>query len=139
MKAKKSKKSVTKQTAKQKDRAKHRCDPKVKELIDLVNSIPPDRELPPPDELGIRDPEDGHMAEGQPDYDRIRQLLEGVPDEPFRDIYAWCFMDDSYAAPFRDDQCTRPEIEMSDTAGCEWAERTYQRLKYEYFRILREQ
>src|SRR5262249_53902499 len=25
------------------------------------------------------------------------------------------------------------------TAGCEWAERTYQRLKYEYFRILREQ
>jgi hypothetical protein len=46
MKSKKSKKSVTVQTTKTQDRAKYRCRPELERLIDLVNSIPPDRELP---------------------------------------------------------------------------------------------
>jgi hypothetical protein len=67
MNGKKRKKSVTEQTEK-KDRAKHRCPDAVKELINLVNSIPPERKLPYYDPL--RKPGGSQ---------KLRALLDGVP------------------------------------------------------------
>src|SRR5262245_22711641 len=46
MRGKKDTKSVTTIATKTKDRAKYRCRPELKRLIDLVNSIQPERELP---------------------------------------------------------------------------------------------
>src|SRR5262249_41950347 len=74
MKSKKNQKSVTGQAAKKKDRAKYRCPAKLARLIDLVNSIPPDRELPKREEL---------ETDAGRDEDRIVEILEeklyGVP------------------------------------------------------------
>lgn len=71
MRRKKQQQSVTAK----KSRAKHRCDPKVKRLIDLINCVPPDRDLPGLPKMFERGDEDARVAE------EMRALIAEVPPD----------------------------------------------------------
>jgi hypothetical protein len=74
MEGKKGNKGVTR------DRAKHRCKPELKRLIDLVNSIPPDRKLPHLFEIFPENPNHrGFLSPTRDGFDRLKELLDGVP------------------------------------------------------------
>lgn len=82
MKGKTSKKSVTSQAEKKarvRDRAKYRCPDEVKKMIDLVNSIPPDRHLPHFQDVLVDIGTDRRVEIRR----RLKELLDGVPKEFF--------------------------------------------------------
>lgn len=78
MKRQKRQKSVTQaeteKPARIRDRVKYRCPEELKRLIDLVNSVPPDRKFPHQKELL-----NGEDAQAQ--RNRMEELLEGVPPD----------------------------------------------------------
>jgi len=93
-----------------KSRAKHRCPAKVKELIDLVNSIPPDRDLP--DMLEIFNQFDEDTAQS---VEAMRALIAEAPNN---------FVSTTYSHPW-------PHLELDD-------EQMWVVARYDYFRSLRD-
>jgi hypothetical protein len=84
MKGKKSKKSVTESATKVKSRAKCRCPKELEPFIALANSIPPERNLPHPDDIFPPNPEGQDLPRRRKIYYlKIKELLEGVPDDFF--------------------------------------------------------
>lgn len=62
------------------DRARYRCKPELKRLIDLVNSIPPDRKLPHLFEIFPSDPKHpGFLLKNRNGINRLTELFDGVP------------------------------------------------------------
>jgi hypothetical protein len=77
-------------TSEAKSRAKFLCPKPLEKLIELVNSVPPERDLPPLQEIfdqtGVT--WDTHWTERYPAIVIINEKLAGVPDSFFEDIQA---------------------------------------------------
>ena len=75
---------------KHRDRSQYRCPENLKRLIELVNSIPPDRKLPHIREVLEESGEDEQRAVAL-----IKEKLNGVPEDFFKNAYI--YLDDSYS------------------------------------------
>lgn len=90
MKGEKNQKSVTNQQTR--DRAKHRCPDQLEELLEIVNSIPPDRVLPHIEELKSQAGDDEQKLRAM-----IKEKMQGkspkllLPPGDTRDLETYSF------------------------------------------------